>query len=104
MLLIGAGALCGLVAFSRAIGWLLKHYHQPTLLLIKGILIGSLWMIWPFQDREYELLHGKQKLVSSSPAWPTDINSTTFVSLAFLLAGFMLVLLIHRLSGRQSKP
>ena len=37
---VGAGA--GLIAFSRVIGWLLRVWHQPTLLIIKGILIGSL--------------------------------------------------------------
>ena len=89
-----AGAVTGLVVFSRAIGWLLARYHQFTLLLIKGILIGSLWMIWPFQARVYETIHGKQKLIGSSPVWPEVFNATVEASLASLLAGFALVMLI----------
>jgi putative membrane protein len=98
----GAGALTGLVVFSRTIGWLLKHYHQATLLVIKGILIGSLWMIWPFQERIYETVRGKEKLVGASPVWPDTINGTVMASAAFLFAGFVLVMVINRLSARKN--
>ena len=103
ILAFAAGALTGLVVFSRTIGWLLKHYHEATLLVIKGILIGSLWMIWPFQDRIYETVRGKEKLVGASPVWPDAINTTVVASLAFLLAGFVLVMVINRFSIRHSE-
>ncbi|MGK2926440.1 MAG: DUF368 domain-containing protein [Lysobacterales bacterium] len=92
-----AGMLTGLVAFSRAIVWLLGRYHQSTLLVIKGILIGSLWIIWPFQERVFETVHGKERLVGSSPVWPDAFDGTVAASMALLLAGFVLVLVIHRL-------
>jgi putative membrane protein len=98
----GAGVLVGLVVFSRSIGWLLAHYHQTTLLLIKGILIGSLWIIWPFQERSYEIIHGKQKLIGSSPVWPEVLDRNVAMSLAFLLAGFLLVMVIHHFARRAN--
>lgn len=99
-----AGMLGGLVAFSRAIVWLLERYHQSTLLLIKGILIGSLWIIWPFQEREYATVHGRERLVGSSPAWPDALDGTVAGSMALLVAGFLLVLAIHRLAARSRPP
>ncbi len=96
----GAGAVAGLVVFSRTIVWLLKHYHQTTLLLIKGILIGSLWIIWPFQERVYETVRGKEKLVAASPVLPDAVNGTVITSLALMVAGFVLVLIISRLADR----
>jgi len=101
ILTFSAGAASGLVVFSRGIGWLLRHYHQATLLVIKGILIGSLWMIWPFQDRVYETVRGKARLVGSSPVWPQSLDDTVGVSLGFLVAGFVLVLVIHRLANNK---
>ncbi|MCW8873022.1 MAG: DUF368 domain-containing protein [Xanthomonadales bacterium] len=98
----GAGVLVGLVVFSRGIGWLLAHYHQTTLLLIKGILIGSLWIIWPFQERTYEIIHGKQKLIGSSPVWPEALDINVALSMAFLLAGFLLVMVIHHFAGKAN--
>jgi putative membrane protein len=104
ILTFGFGALSGLVVFSRIIVWLLNHYHQATLLVIKGILIGSLWMIWPFQERIYETVRGKDRLVSANPVWPDAFSSTVAASLSFLIAGFVLVMVIHRISNRKNTP
>jgi putative membrane protein len=97
------GALSGLIAFSRAIVWLLHHYHQATLLVIKGILIGSLWVIWPFQDRVYETIHGKARLVSARPVWPDVIDGTVVWGALLAVAGFVLVIVLHRLSARRRR-
>jgi putative membrane protein len=96
------GALSGLIAFSRAIVWLLHHYHQATLLVIKGILIGSLWVIWPFQERVYEAVHGKERLISARPVWPGAIDETVVLGAVMAVAGFALVMAIHRLARRHS--
>lgn len=47
------GCLFGIVLFTRALSWLLKNYNSITILLLVGFLIGSLWVIWPYQNREY---------------------------------------------------
>jgi len=104
ILTFAAGALAGIVVFSRTIVWLLNHYHQSTLLVIKGILIGSLWIVWPFQERIYETVREKTRLIGASPIWPDALNATVMASMALLVAGFVLVLVIHRLSNRQATP
>jgi putative membrane protein len=48
------GAALGLILFSRVLSWLLEHHHATTLLVLIGFLIGSLYVIWPYQDREYQ--------------------------------------------------
>lgn len=48
------GAAVGLILFSRVLSWLLKNYHARTLLVLIGFLIGSLYVIWPYQQREYQ--------------------------------------------------
>jgi putative membrane protein len=47
------GAVLGLALFSRFLSWLLSKYHAQTIALLIGFLIGSLFVIWPFQHREY---------------------------------------------------
>ena len=49
-----AGAAVGIILFSRVLSWLLKNYHATTLLVLIGFLIGSLYVIWPYQDREFQ--------------------------------------------------
>jgi len=103
ILAFALGALSGLVAFSRVIVWLLHRYHQATLLVIKGILIGSLWVIWPFQERVYESVRGKQRLVGASPVWPEALDTSVVAGAALAVAGFALVLVIHRLSNGRPR-
>jgi len=42
------GALLSLVLLSNALKWLLHHYEKPTLGFLLGILVGSVFGIWPF--------------------------------------------------------
>lgn len=92
------GCIMGVIVFSRIIVWLLHHYHKQTLLVIKGILIGSLWMIWPWQERTYEVVREKQRLIASIPIWPESIDTTLLASISLAMVGFMLVMVIHYLS------
>ncbi len=48
------GAAVGLMLFSRVLSWLLSRYYAITLLVLIGFLVGSLYVIWPYQDREFE--------------------------------------------------
>lgn len=47
------GAVVGLAAFSRFLSWLLSKYHSQTIAVLIGFLIGSLYVIWPYQHREF---------------------------------------------------
>ncbi|WP_340105867.1 DUF368 domain-containing protein [Rhodohalobacter sp. 8-1] len=49
------GAAVGIILFSRILSWLLKHYHATTLLVLIGFLVGSLYVIWPYQEREFKV-------------------------------------------------
>lgn len=49
----GFGLVIGIMLFSRALSWLLNRYYKATLYVLVGFMIGSLYVIWPFQDRTY---------------------------------------------------
>ena len=62
------GAILGLALFARILSWLLKHFHAATILVLVGFLIGSLYVIWPFQEREYyESVRAVEVLPYSDP-------------------------------------
>lgn len=48
------GAIVGLALFTRLLSWLLDYYYVETIAVLIGFLIGSLYVIWPYQDRVYE--------------------------------------------------
>lgn len=47
-----AGCIFGLLSFSRLLNWLLKHYHDATLALLIGVVIGAFYRIWPWQAEQ----------------------------------------------------
>ena len=50
------GAACGLIVFSRVLRHVLTAYRRATLSLLVGIMLGSLSVLWPFQDIEKQPL------------------------------------------------
>jgi putative membrane protein len=92
------GVVTGLVLFSRFLGYVLCRFRETTLALITGILIGSLWIVWPFQDRHYEIIRGKSRLIESSPHWPLHYNSEFWVSVVLMFLGAVTVIVLTRLA------
>lgn len=58
------GAVFGLAVFSRLLSWLLDHHYARTLAVLIGFLIGSLYVIWPYQEREYVQIITKTEIVA----------------------------------------
>lgn len=52
ILVFAAGAVAGILAFSKFLHWLLSRYHRPTLLVLAGFIIGSLVKVWPWSNME----------------------------------------------------
>lgn len=76
------GIAIGAALFSRIITWLFTHYHDTTIALLTGFMIGALRSVWPF-------------------AGIPDISSpTTFLAFAFSLCGFGLVFFIELASRK----
>lgn len=97
------GAVSGLMLFSRLLVWLLKHHYRITLTTIIGMLVGSLWLLWPFQARSYELIRGKQQLVFSTPIWPADLGAGEALAGMLCIAGIIAVVVIDRLAIHRRK-
>jgi putative membrane protein len=96
------GIFAGVILFSRILSYLLKTYYQQTILFITGILIASLYVIWPFQERMYEVVRHKERLVLSVPYLPETFNNGLVYSFIMMLIGLALVIGLDYLSERDS--
>jgi putative membrane protein len=50
LVVFGSGMLVGMLVFARLLSWTFKHFHDLTLAVLTGFLIGSLNKIWPWQE------------------------------------------------------
>lgn len=94
----GIGAAFGLAGFTRILSWLLHRFERQMLMIISGFLIASLWVIWPFQQREYVTVRGKQRLLESNPIVP-EWSTTTLEAWVLAAIGFATVVAITRFAN-----
>ena len=65
------GAVAGIISFSHLLSWLLKHWHDVTVAVLMGFMVGSLNKVWPWKEgvETYSDSHGKiMPLVESNVA------------------------------------
>lgn len=74
--LVGAGAIVGLLTFSRILKYLFNNYKNYTLAALTGFIIGSLNKIWPWKQTllVFNKLEGKVVPFSSI----TDFGTLSF--------------------------
>jgi putative membrane protein len=101
--IVFVGAVIGIVIFSRVLSWLLKHYYQPTVALLVGFMVGSLWKIWPWKaciasdlDR-----HGDFRCLQEANLLP-DATSNVALVIALALIGFLAVSFLDHLQSGQN--
>jgi putative membrane protein len=80
----GVGAVLGLLAFARLLAWLLKRLHSETMAVLTGLIVGSLWTLWPFKD----YVPGT-KINACTNVWPSAFGAAEIVVLLALVAGFL---------------
>jgi putative membrane protein len=94
------GCALGIAAFSRVLGWLLHKYEHTVVAFLVGLLIGTLWRIWPYQHLTKIVVREKERVIGAKPFWPVSWD----VSVALLMvAGFAAVLLIEYVATRRAK-
>ena len=111
LIIFAAGALAGIIAFSKFLHWLLAGYHRPTLLALAGFIIGSLVKVWPWSDMvtvaasQYpeiaEMTAPVWKELSAQYAGMIDYHIAGAV--CFALIGFLLVTVIETVSTYISR-
>ena len=69
------GALTGLALFVKVLQYFLENFHHLTLVVLTGLMAGSLRALWPWQSEDREILA------------PTEVPLTV----ALMVAGFAII-------------
>jgi len=93
LFIIGAGALVGLISFAQILGWLLKRYHDLTMAILIGLMLGSLRKIWPWKETVTTFIdsHGKEIPSLQSNIIPSSFTSEVVCALLFMLIGILVI-------------
>ena len=105
ILVFALGALVGLLSFSHVLKWLFKNYHNMTLALLTGFILGSLNKVWPWKNTL--TWHTNSKGIktpllqeSISPFSFEGDNQIIFASFLMLL-GFLTIFILEKLGSKK---
>ncbi len=98
--LVAGGAAVGIVSFAQILGWLFKRYHDATVAVLTGLMLGSLRKIWPWKVTVESIIdrHGKEIPVIQHNVLPAGFSSEVLIALSLALLGVVAVLLLDRLA------
>lgn len=81
-----AGAIVGILVFSRVLKWLFAHFHQFTIALLTGFIAGSLVTVWPWNH----------------PIASADTFTSYVLPIVMMLIGFGVVFSLERLGKAKN--
>jgi len=104
VIIVGLGAVVGIILFSRVLSHLLKHYYNLTVALLVGFMAGSLWKIYPWKAcLESDLdRHGDYRCLVEQNVAPDAASENFALALFLLVSGFLLVNLLDHLQSRDN--
>lgn len=106
LLLLGTGALIGLISFAKLLSWLFKKYHNPTIAVLAGFMIGSLNKIWPWKETiESVIIDGEAKPLIEKNILPQLSNGDHhfLAGILFILTGAALIILLELILNKPGK-
>jgi len=105
---VGAGF--GLIAFSHLLSWVFRKFKDQTISLLTGFILGSVSILWPWQQKTYlldefgqtVLKHGEPVVIRYERIIPADINIEFGIALFFILLGILSIWLIEFLAEKSN--
>ena len=102
---IAVGVVIGLLSFSKLLKWLFSNHKNEMLVVLTGIMLGSLNKVWPWKITVSTYLnsHGETKPLVEQSISPFSYEGDPQLLFAIGLAivGFGLILLLEKLAVKK---
>lgn len=108
LLPLALGCAFGLIAFSHVLAWIFKHFHDLTVALMSGFILGSLAIIWPWKNTLIDTIarEGKEaKEVVTGYEWflPSLTDLTTWLAVGLAVIGALSLWLMEKSSSANGQ-
>ncbi len=101
---VALGAIFGLLSFAKLLKWMYKNYHNLTLALLTGFIVGSLNKIWPWKKvLATKVFDEKIIVVDEKNILPNafDGDPQLILAIGLAIAGFSLIFILERIASRK---
>ena len=102
MLTFIAGAAVGITSFSRILSYSLRKFHDITIAILAGFMLGSLNKVWPWKETLQTFVdrHGVEKPLVEANVMPFQQLPE---AIALMVIGFFVVYSLEILSTKGNK-
>jgi len=90
LIFLAIGIFLGLLVFPKIILFFLKKYYFLVLSFLIGLMIGSIYSLWPFWVYKKNIFAKKAFLIPIKFKLPDIFSLEFFFSFAFLMLGFFI--------------
>ena len=95
------GAVVGLLAFAHLLSWIFGKFHDQTVSLLTGFILGSMPIIWPWKDQVMTTLSdGTEKVIGYQWHLPA-LNGEFVWALLFILLGAAIIVVTESLGSQK---
>jgi putative membrane protein len=102
---IALGVIVGLLSFSKVLKWLFTNYKNQMLIVLTGIMLGSLNKVWPWKETVSTYLdsHGATKplLEQSVSPFSFEGDPQLMMAIVLIIVGFSLILIMEKLAVKK---
>ena len=84
---LGIGMVIGIIMFTRLLNMLLKKFHSQTIAFLIGLMIASLYTLWPFK----KVIEWGGELHHTSVNILPQVGAYLWISLLSFAVGFFIV-------------
>lgn len=107
VLVVVAGAVIGLLSFSKLLKWTFANYHNITIAALTGFLVGSLNKIWPWKETISERTNSKGEVVPfiQENVLPGDYvlgEPQVLMAIVVAVIGFAVIFILERFGAKKA--
>lgn len=101
MLVFTSGAFLGITTFARILSFALRKFHDITIAVLAGFMLGSLNKVWPWKKtiETYIDSHGVTKPLVETNILPDQL---LWEAVGLMILGFGIVYLLEKLSTKEN--
>jgi putative membrane protein len=107
---VAIGAVGGLLAFSHLLSWLLRKFKDQTVSLLTGFILGSVSIIWPWQEKVFLLDEAGNQILKNGEAvvvayhryWPEQMNTETIIAIGIIIVGIISIWAIEKAAEKKA--
>lgn len=99
MLVFICGAALGITSFSRVLSFALRRFHDITIAVLAGFMLGSLNKVWPWKEIS-ETVSDNHTVVVESNILPNELIGE---AVGLMIFGFAIVYFLEKLSMKGAK-